>query len=182
MSSKDDEFRALRETIAVRGTVRMALLPAVLLGWAFVAGGLVVFSEWPIAALFSLGVLVGGFESVHALHVGVERIGRYLQVYYESSPSGPRWESTAMRLGPGLPGGAVDPLFTLVFVAATMTNLVVVFIPPPAVADAAVPVTLHAAFIVRVIHARAAAARQRARDLETFTAIRASDEGTAPTN
>lgn len=184
MSLKDDEFRTLRQTIAVRGTVRMALVPAMLLGWAFVAGGLVVFSEWPIAALFSLGVLVGGFEAVHALHVGVERIGRYLQVYYESSGMGPRWESTAMRLGPRLPGGSVDPLFTVVFAAATMTNLVVVFIPPPTVGEAVVPVVLHAAFIVRLVRARAAAGKQRALDLETFLTLRKTDEtaGGRPTN
>ena len=61
MSLRDDEFRVLRQTIAVRGTVRMVLVPMTFFGWGLLAGALVIFSEWPIAALLSLGVLVGGF-------------------------------------------------------------------------------------------------------------------------
>lgn len=178
MSLRDDEFRVLRQTIAVRGTVRMVLVPLTLFGWALLAGALVIFSEWPIAALLSLGVLVGGFEAIHGLHVGVERLGRYIQVYYESEASGPQWESTAMRLGPGLPGGGVDPLFTVVFVGAALANLLTVFIPPPPASEAALPVILHAAFITRVVRARRAAARQRGNELEMFKKVRA--EGTAP--
>jgi hypothetical protein len=121
-----------------------------------------------------LAVLAGGFEAVHALHVGVERIGRYIQVYYEDL-AGARWETTAMRAGPGLPGSGVDPLFTLLFIAACLANLVVVFIPPPSPAEAVAPIALHVAFIVRVVRARLAAARQRARDLETFQRLHASD-------
>jgi hypothetical protein len=176
MTFREHEFRVLRETIAVRGTVRMVLVPVALFCWALLAGGLVVFSEWPIAAVLSLGVLAGGFEAVHALHVGVERIGRYIQVYYEGDLAGARWETTAMRAGPGLPGSGVDPLFTLLFVAASLANLVVVFIPPPSPAEAAVPITLHVAFIIRVVRARLAAARQRTRDLETFQRLHASDQ------
>jgi len=52
---------------------------------------------------------IGGFEAIHALHVGAERIGRYLQVYYEDAPDAPRWETTAMAVGPALPGGGIDP-------------------------------------------------------------------------
>jgi hypothetical protein len=178
MSLRDDEFRVLRQTIAVRGTVRMVLVPVTLFGWALLAGALVIFSEWPIAALLSLGVLVGGFEAIHALHVGVERLGRYIQVYYETETSGPRWESTAMRLGPGLPGGGVDPLFTVLFVCATLANLITVFIPPPPVAEAALPLILHSAFIVRVVRVRRAAARQRGNELEMFKRVRA--EGAMP--
>ena len=177
MSLTDLEFRILRETIAARGTVRMALLPATMLGWASLCGGLLVFTELPVAAVFPLGVLVAGFEAIHALHVGVERIGRYLQVYYEPGDGGPRWESTAMRLGPGLPGAGVDPLFTVVFVAAAMANLVVALVPEPVVTDLAALLALHAGFVIRVVRARAAAARQRAVDLEVFRALRAEDEG-----
>ena len=176
MTLREHEFRVLRETIAARGTVRMVLVPASLFCWALLAGGLVVFSEWPIAAVLSLAVLAGGFEAVHALHVGVERIGRYIQVYYESDLAGARWETTAMRAGPGLPGSGVDPLFTLLFIAASLANLVVVFIPPPPPMEALIPVALHVAFIVRVVRARLAAARQRARDLETFQRLHASDQ------
>ena len=37
MSLSDAEFRVLRETIATRGTVRMALLPLTMFGWAVIA-------------------------------------------------------------------------------------------------------------------------------------------------
>ena len=50
-----------------------------------------------LLGLTLLAILVGGFEAIHALHVGAERIGRYLQVYYEDTPDGPRWETTASR-------------------------------------------------------------------------------------
>jgi len=180
MSLRDDEFRVLRQTIAVRGTVRMVLVPLTLFGWALLAAALVIFSDWPIAALLSLGVLVGGFEAIHGLHVGVERLGRYIQVYYESDAPGPQWESTAMRLGPGLPGGGVDPLFTVVFVCAALANLLTVFIPPPPVAEAVLPVVLHAAFIIRVVRARRAAARQRGNELEMFKKVRAESPAATP--
>lgn len=182
MSCRDREFQVLRETIALRGTVRMALLPLTLLGWGLLAGGLIVFSEWPIAAVVSLLVLAGGFEAIHALHVGAERIGRYIQVYYESNADGPLWESTAMRLGPGLPGGGIDPLFTVLFITAALANLVVVFIPPPAPIDAVVPIAVHSVFVIRVVRARLAAARQRARDLEMFQALHGGgDAAPSPT-
>jgi hypothetical protein len=173
MSLKDAEFRVLRETIASRGTVRHALLPATILGWALVAGVFLAFSEVATANLMALGVLVAGFEAIHGLHVGVERIGRYLQVFYEHDTDGPMWESTAMRLGPGLPGAGVDPLFTLVFVAATLVNLVMVTFPLRTSLWEWLVVAAHLTFLVRVVRARRAAAQQRAVDLETYTALHA---------
>jgi hypothetical protein len=177
MSLRDEEFRVLRETVAMRGTFRMLLVPIALFGWALLTVGLLVFSHWPIASGLSLLVLFAGFEAVHALHVGVERIGRFIQVYYEGDPAGPRWESTAMRLGPGLPGGGVDPLFALIFIGAALANLVVPFLQSLSPADAVVLLGLHAAFIARVVGARLAAARQRARDLEIFRRVRAEEAG-----
>ena len=174
MSLKEIEFRVLRETIAWRGTVRIALLPATIFGWALVSGAF-LFAELSPGAIFSLAVLVAGFEAIHALHVGVERIGRYVQVYCESGQAAPRWESTAMRLGPGLPGGGVDPLFTVIFVIAALANMVVAFFPLPTRADLMALLTLHVGFIVRVVRARGAAARQRAVDLEVFRALHAED-------
>ena len=173
MSLKDEEFRVLRETIASRGTVRHALLPATLVGWAVVAGLFLAFGEVWTATLMSLGVLAAGFEAIHGLHVGVERIGRYLQVFYENDVDGPMWESTAMRVGPGLPGAGVDPLFTLVFGTATLINLVLVAFPLRTTLWEGLVVTAHLAFLVRILRARRAAAQQRAVDLETFTALRA---------
>jgi len=172
MSLTDSEFAALRATITIRGTVRMALLPVVLLGWALVAVLLLLFGELPAAVLFRLAVLVGGFEAIHALHVGAERIGRYLQVYYEDLPDGPRWETTAMAVGPALPGGGIDPLFSVLFVCATLANLIPAFTPQPTRPELAILLPLHFAFIVRIIRARGAAARQRAVELESYRAIR----------
>lgn len=171
MSLTETEYAVLRRTIALRGTVRMALFPATLLGWAVVAGA---FGEAPYRLVLSLAVLVAGFEAIHALHVGVERIGRYLQVYYET-PDGPRWETTAMALGPALPGGGIDPLFTTVFVAATIANLIPGATEHVRPVELALLALLHLLFVIRLVRARGAAARQRAVDLETFRAIRSQE-------
>ena len=167
----DTEYAVLRQTIAGRGTTRMALVPVTLIGWAAMTLTLLLFGTLPVAALLTLGVLVGGFEAVHALHVGAERIGRYLQVFYESDPDGPRWETTAMAVGPSLPGGGIDPLFSAVFVGATVINLLPALVPQPTPIELGVVGALHAAFLFRVIRARGAAARQRAVELESFKAL-----------
>jgi hypothetical protein len=171
----DDEYRVLRQTIALRGTVRIALLPATLAGWSLLAAGLLNFGEVPYAAVFPLGLLAGGFEAIHALHVGVERIGRYLQVFYETAPNGPRWETTAMAVGPALPGGGTDPLFSVVFVLAAAANLMTAWVVEPTPLEVGVLVSLHLAFVVRVVRARIAASRQRAVELESYRAILAGE-------
>jgi len=172
MSLAESEFTALRQTIASRGTTRIVLLPVTLLGWAALACQLLFVSDVPLASLFSLAVLVAGFEAIHALHVGVERIGRYVQVYYESREDGPRWETTAMKVGPALPGGGIDPLFTLVFICATVINLIPALLPSPTRVQLIALVLLHVAFLVRLVRARGAAARQRAVELESYRALR----------
>ena len=121
------EYTALRQTIAHRGTLRIGLLPGTLLGWGLLAALVIAGAESARAGLLPLGMLVGGFEAIHALHFGVERIGRYLQVFYEETGEGdpadrPRWETTAMAAGPALPGGGIDPLFTPVFMTAVVVN------------------------------------------------------------
>src|SRR5690242_13898984 len=109
MSLTESEFTVLRSTIATRGTVRMTLVPSTFVAWAALAAALALWSDTPVAVVFPLAILVAGFEAIHALHVGVERIGRYIQVNYESLSESPQWENTAMRLGPSLPGGGIDP-------------------------------------------------------------------------
>ena len=48
--------------------------------------------------------LAGVFEAVFALHTGVERVGRYIQVFYESeTPDSSNWEYTAMAFGRPFP-------------------------------------------------------------------------------
>jgi hypothetical protein len=172
MTLSEAEFVALRQTIASRGTTRMVLLPVTLVSWSGLTLLLLLFSELPVAALLTLGVLVGGFEAIHALHVGVERIGRYLQVFYETGPDTPRWETTAMAVGPSLPGGGIDPLFSVVFICAGVLNIMPALLPRPTTLELSVVVVLHAAFLFRVIRARGAAARQRAVELESFKAVR----------
>ena len=167
----ETEFAVLRQTIAARGTTRMVVLPVTILGWAALTLVVMLFSELPLAALLTLAVLVGGFEAIHALHAGTERIGRYLQVSYEAAPDGPRWETTAMAVGPSLPGGGIDPLFSGVFVCATVINLIPALLPQPTRLEIVAVGAVHAAFIFRVIRAHGAAARQRAVELESFKAL-----------
>src|ERR1044072_3665301 len=98
MSLAESEYTVLRHPIASRATARIPLLPVTVIGWALVAGTLAVLGNNPAMSLFSLAVLAGGFEAIHALHVGVERIGRDIQVFYEGSTDVPRWETTAMSI------------------------------------------------------------------------------------
>ena len=175
MSLPESEFTVLRQTIASRGTTRIVLLPVTLLGWAALACQLLFVSDVPLASLFSLAVLVAGFEAIHALHVGVERIGRYVQVYYESREDGPRWETTAMKVGPALPGGGIDPLFTRGLHLRHRhqpDSGAAAFTDARATGRAG---RAHVALLVRLVRARGAAARQRAVELESY---RASDRNT----
>ena len=173
MSLSDAEYLVLRQTIASRGTVRIILFPVTIIGWAALALVVLTFAEAPVASLLPLAVLIGGFEAIHALYVGVERIGRYLQVYYENAESGPRWESTVTRVGPALPGGGIDPLFSLVFASATFVNIIpaLALSPGPTMTELGVIGVLHVAVVIRIVRARGAAARQRAVELESFRAI-----------
>ena len=177
MSPSQSEFTVLRQTIAVRGTVRMTLLPVTVIGWTAITAALLQGLTVPgLLALVPLSVLIAGFEAIHALNVGVERIGRYLQVYYEAGGDGPMWETTAMSVGPGLPGGGIDPLFTVVFIAASALNLALAAPELRTITEIAVIVPVHAIFWIRVIRARGAAARQRAVDLETYRAVKSGQD------
>ena len=84
-----------------------------------------------------------------------------------------------MAVGPALPGGGIDPLFSAVFAGATVINLISVVLLHPAAAELGVIGVLHAAFLIRIVRARGAAARQRAVELESFKALlrRQRDDG-----
>ena len=172
MNLPETEFAVLRQTIASRGTTRMVLLPVTLIGWSALNLLLLSFTPLPVASLLTLTVLVGSFEAIHALHVGVERIGRYLQVFYETESPGPRWETTAMAVGPSLPGGGIDPLFSVVFISVAVLNMIPALLPRPTRLELGVVGVFHLLFVFRVIRARGAAARQRAVELESFRALR----------
>jgi len=169
---QQSEFGVLRQTIAWRGTARMILVPVTFIAWAALSLMVLLFADVPVAALFTLIVLVSGFEAVHALHVGVERIGRFLQVYYESLRDGPHWETSVTLVGPGLPGGGIDPLFSFVFAAAAFLNVMLVLLPGPSRTELGVIGILHIGFVIRIVRARGASARQRAVELESFKAVR----------
>jgi hypothetical protein len=151
----------------------MVLFPVTMIAWATLALVVLTFADAPMAALYPLAALVGGFEAIHALHVGVERVGRYLQVYYENVETGPRWETTVMSVGPSLPGGGIDPLFSIVFVCAIFVNIVpaLALQAKPTATELGVIGMLHLAVVIRIVRARGAAARQRAVELESFRAI-----------
>jgi hypothetical protein len=163
------EYSAMRETIRQRGTVRMALVPFIFLGWAAVAVAMTAVITVSVSTLVPLLVLAAGFEAIFALHLNVERIGRYLQVYYE--PDG-GWEHVAMAFGQRYKGGGPDPLFVQLFVFAASLNFLPVTLVAEDVAEVVVLALAHLVFVYRIRTARATAARQRAVDLERFTAIR----------
>lgn len=179
MGLTESEFTVLRRTISTRGTVRIILLPATFFAWGAVISVLLDSGHLPgVDSLFSLAVLAAGFEAIHALHVGVERIGRYIQVYYESGTDGPQWETTCMSVGPALPGGGVDPLFSILFASAAVANLIPVLLSAPPRGALVTIGVVHSVLLVRVGRARWAAARQRAVELESYRAIRSG--GPAP--
>jgi hypothetical protein len=150
----------------------MLLVPITFIGWAALSLNLLTGGGHPFTTLVTLMVLAAGFEAIHALHVGAERIGRYLQVYYEAEPDGPRWETTAMAVGPALPGGGIDPLFSIAFICGTALNLVAALMLRPTVIALVVILAAHAALLLRIVRAQRAAARQRAVELESFKALK----------
>ncbi|HTI36311.1 MAG TPA: hypothetical protein VL484_02025 [Vicinamibacterales bacterium] len=167
-SHPDYEFEALRATIRERGTARLVLLPVTLGVWAAVAVATTAAVALPIAALVPLVVLAAGFEAIYALHVNVERIGRYIQVFHEQDGG---WEHVAMAFGERFPGSGTDALFSGLFLIATALNFLPVGLggttPEMVVAG-----LLHLLLAIHIGTARSRAAKQRKQDLERFTAIR----------
>lgn len=170
MTIREAEFTALRQTIAARGTARVVLAAAIVVAWSLLALLQGLYSDLPLLAVIPLTVLIAGVEAVWVLHVGVERIGRFLQLTYES-PDGASWETTAMRASPGLPGSGADPLFTLVFALAALVNLGVAFVAEPTPLEIVLLFAAHAGLLLRLARARVIAGRQRRADLEAFRAV-----------
>ncbi len=170
---EDSEYQALRATIRERGTARMVLLPLCLALWAGVAIATTAVVALPIAALGPLLVLAAGFESIYALHLNVERIGRYLQVFHE--PDG-GWEHVAMMFGQRYRGGGPDALFGTVFLIAIALNYLLVALGATT-PELVVLGILHLLVALRIGTARRYAAKQRRVDLERFHAIKS--DGTA---
>ena len=168
ITRQDAEFEALRATIRERGTVRMILLPVSLALWAGTAIATTAVVTLPIATLVPLLVLASGFEAIYALHVNVERIGRYLQVFHE--PEG-GWEHVAMTFGQRFPSRSPDALFSGIFLIAAALNYLPVALGGT-LPELVVAGMLHLLLAVHIGTARQRAARQRSLDLERFTAIK----------
>jgi hypothetical protein len=178
---KLEEYAALRATIRERGTTRVWLAWAGIVGWATLVSALASFGVRPLLLLAPLAVLAITFEGVFALHTGVERIGRYIRVMFEEQEAGTsmRWETAAMRFGRLFPARGSDPLFTWLFIAATLIDLTPTSVagPRPTI-ELAIVALAHALLIVRIILARRSAAGQRARDLDRYRALaREHNEG-----
>ncbi len=175
------EYKALRATIRERGSVRVVTFLAALLGWAVLTVALLIGFVHASALLVSLLVLAGGFEAVFQVHLGVERVGRYLQVAYEERRAAGAaadatvtagWETTAMAYGRAYAASGSDPLFARVFLLAALLNLLsVIFTTMGQGVVFAVIAAAHVAFALRVFVAKRRAGRQRAEDLERFRAL-----------
>jgi hypothetical protein len=168
MSFKTDDVQTLRAAIQHRGTVRVVLLPVIFIGWAGAAIAAAAVITVAVSTLVPLLILVAGFEAIFALHVDVERMRGYLQVFHPDD-SGP--EQVSSRFGRQFPGSAPDPLFARIFILTTSVN----FLPAALggdVPELVILAVLHLVFINRVRLARAFAAAQPALDLERLTALR----------
>jgi hypothetical protein len=163
------EYRALRATIRERGTARVWLFAVGLAVWAGLVLTAVALATPPVATLIPLLVLAGTFEGVFALHTSVERIGRYLLVFHND-----RWELTAGTFGRPRGSAAIDPLFTVPFITAAVVNLTPLLLTTPILQELVLVAAAHGALVIRVLTARALAARQRAVDSERFSALKRS--------
>src|SRR3954451_18471647 len=106
-----EEYRALRAAIAARGATRVWLFLAVMVAWAAATIATAALAALPVATLLPLLVLAAGFEAVFSVHTGVERVGRYLQVFYAPEEIERDWVRTVMASSRAYPGASADPLF-----------------------------------------------------------------------
>ena len=162
------EYEALRDTIRGRGTARMCAVLVGLITWAALLIALLAGGLQGGVTLVPLLVLAATFEINFFIHTGVERIGRYIQVFYEERQGATGWETIAMSYGTKFPSG-LDPLFCAIFGAAAALNFSV------SIASARFPwwwialsLASHLAFAYRIVSARALAGSQRALDLDRF--------------
>jgi hypothetical protein len=150
--------------------MRIWLMVVGIVAWAALAILIAALLALPVATFISLLVLAAVFEGVLSLHTGAERIGRYIQVFYEDDQAG--WEHRIMEFGRRFPAGG-DPLFCLVFWGAAILNVIPAVYAGPVAVEWLMVGAVHAVFAVRVGIARSKARRQRAVDLERFSALKA---------
>jgi hypothetical protein len=163
MTERDlEEYKALRATIRQRGSARPWVFLVGFSVWAIASMGATATSL-PLMTVLPLLLLFATFEVVFSLHVGVERIGRYLQVFHDD-----RWEATAMAFGAPMAGTGTDPLFVFPFALAPLCNFVPVLLVEPVRVELVALAAVHLLFLVRIFVARRAAGNQRAADLDRF--------------
>jgi hypothetical protein len=179
MTARDqDEYIALRATIRERGTARVCIFASGMAAWAAASIATAALASSPVATLLPLLLLAAIFEAVFALHIGVERIGRYLQVFHEADPSHPPgppglpappvprgWEHVAMAFGRPKGAASVDALFTVIFFLAALFNVVPALLLEPQRVELIFVGGAHALFALRLLVARHAASTQRTIDL-----------------
>ena len=146
------------------------MLVAGIIGWAALTMATAALASLPIATFLPLLVLAVTFEAVFSLHVGIERIGRYLQVFHEDATG---WEHTAMAFGRPLKGTGTDPLFVAHFLIAAILNIVPALLAEPVQLEITVVGSAHVLFVLRVVLAWTSAGRQRAADLKRFEDMKA---------
>jgi cbb3-type cytochrome oxidase subunit 3 len=81
----ESEYETLRATIRERGTMRICLVLGGMVAWAALVPALLLAQLTGVVILVPLLVLATTFELNFFVHTGVERIGRYLQVFFEDS-------------------------------------------------------------------------------------------------
>ena len=172
------EYLVLRQTIAQRGALRPVLVLCGIAIWAALLIAVLALLPYPVAASIPLLVLLVTFEVIRPLHFGAERIGRYLQVFYEEdgAPSRslsdtPSWERVAMSFGT-VPGVGGHALFVPVFLVATAINYLAVLLPRPVAIELSVMAIPHLAFIVWLVAADRAMRNQRAIELTRMRQLR----------
>lgn len=166
-----EEYKALRDTIRERGTARHWVVVVGLTTWAALALASAVIAL-PALTLVPLLTLVASFEVMFALHTGVERVGRYIQVFYEHPGESAAWEQVAMAYGRTFGGGGIDALFSPIFSVATLLNFLPVALSGLVAVDWTIVGAVHMLFIVRIWSAKRQAAGQRAVDLARFTRLK----------
>ena len=166
------EYLVLRRTIGQRGALRHILFVCGTGIWALTLTAVVAWTAAPFAYLIPLLSLVATFEAIRPLHFGAERIGRYLQVFYEEIGEAerplrdtPSWERVAMQFGT-VPGVGGHPLFMPVFILMTVVNYMAAIYLRPGFVDHLLIAISHVVFGGWVFSAHRAMKTQRQIELD----------------
>jgi hypothetical protein len=166
------EYLVLRQTIAGRGTLRPILVLCGMGIWSALLVAVIALLPYPVAAAIPLLLLLVTFEIIRPLHFGAERIGRYIQVFFEEDgdpgrplTATPSWERVAMSFG-AVPGVGGHPLFVPLFLLATAVNYLAVLLPRPIAIELIVMAVPHVAFAGWLFAADRAMRNQRTIELQ----------------